>query len=102
MTRQEYINQYRLDKAEEIQKFRDGGASEELIDQFIGKYYDRGDWIHMVLHNLRPEEGCSRDDRGMSQLFSDVFKDHCTIQTSNVYDFGCSYAHATARTDVLA
>lgn len=77
MLKQDYIQQYRLENTEEIEKLRENNASEELIDLFIGKYYDQGKWIHMELHNLRPEENCSRDDRGMSQLFSDVFKDHC-------------------------
>ena len=77
MLKQDYIQQYRLEKAEDVRSLRENGASEELIDQLIGKYYDQGGWIHMMLRNLRPEEGCSRDDRGMSQLFSDVFQDHC-------------------------
>lgn len=77
MTKQEFISQYRLENAGEIQKLRENNASEELIDHFISKDYCRGEWIHMMLRNLRPEENCSRDDRGMSQLFSDVFRDHC-------------------------
>ena len=77
LTKQEYVRQYKLENPATTKSFRESGVSEEQIDQVIGNGYEKGQWLPMALRNLRPEETYSKDDKGMSQLFSDVFQDHC-------------------------
>lgn len=77
MTIKQFIDRWKLSHPEEMQKYLEYNTPEELIDHQIGNSYRHGLWIQMELMDRQPERCAVGNDMGMSQLFADVFKDHC-------------------------